>query len=56
LPRLREIAANDHKLAPGFWWPMSAEAEDADYAIENGARPENDVAERWLMASPMPGK
>ena len=48
LPRLREIAANDHRLAPGLWWPMSAEAEDAIYYIEHGTGRENDAAERWL--------
>lgn len=48
LPRLREIAANDHRLAPGLWWPLSAEAEDAIYYIEHGLGRENDAAERWL--------
>jgi hypothetical protein len=48
LPRLREIAANDHRLAPGYWWPMSAEAEDAIDVIENGNGRENDAGERWL--------
>ena len=48
LPRLREIAANDHRLVPGFWWPMSAEAEDAIYVIEHGNGRENDAGERWL--------
>lgn len=47
LPRLREIAATDHRLAPGYWWPMSAEAEDAIALIETGNRPEKDAAERW---------
>ena len=48
LPRLREIAATDHRLAPGYWWPMSAEAEDAIALIESGNSPENDAADRWL--------
>ncbi len=48
LPRLREIAANDHRLAPGLWWPMSAEAEDAIYYIEHGTGRENCAGERWL--------
>ncbi len=47
LPRLREIAATDHRLAPGYWWPMSAEAEDAIAVIETGNSPENDAADRW---------
>jgi hypothetical protein len=46
LPRLRQIAANDHRLAPGYWWPMSAEAEDAIGAI-TGDPPEVDAGERW---------
>ena len=48
LPRLREIAATDHRLAPGYWWPMSAEAEDAIDVIEHGNGRENDAAERWI--------
>ena len=48
LPRLRKIAATDHRLAPGFWWPMSAEAEDAIYIIKHGNGRENDAGERWL--------
>ena len=36
LPRLRKIAATDHRLAPGYWWPMSGEAEDAIYIIKHG--------------------
>lgn len=47
LPQLREIAATDHRLAPGFWWPMSAEAEDAIAVIETGNGQENDAAIRW---------
>ncbi len=47
LPQLREIAATDHRLAPGYWWPMSAEAEDVIAAIETGNSPENDAGHRW---------
>ena len=48
LPRLRKIAATDHRLAPGYWWPMSGEAEDAIYIIKHGNGREKDAAERWL--------
>jgi hypothetical protein len=48
LPQLRKIAKTDHRLAPGYWWPMSAEAEDAIYAIENGSPPERDASDKWL--------
>lgn len=48
LPTLRKIAATDHRLAPGYWWPMSAEAEDVIGCIETGQWPEPDAAERWL--------
>lgn len=47
LPRLREISATDHSLSPGYWWPMSAEAEDAIAVIETGNGQENDAAVRW---------
>jgi hypothetical protein len=47
LPRLREIAKHDTRLSPGFWWPMSAEAEDAIGCIETGSWPEPDAADRW---------
>ncbi|MEX2285840.1 MAG: hypothetical protein WD648_02045 [Planctomycetaceae bacterium] len=47
LKKLRQIAANDHRLAPGYWWSMSSEAEDVICCIENGHWPENDAAERW---------
>ena len=47
LPRLREIAASDHRLGPGFWWPMSAEAEDAICVIETGHWPIPDAGDRW---------
>lgn len=46
LPKLREIAATDHRLAPGYWWSMSAEAEDAIHVIEHGTLAEPDAAER----------
>ncbi|HEV3021318.1 MAG TPA: hypothetical protein VGX76_02580, partial [Pirellulales bacterium] len=47
LRKLREIAANDHRLAPGCWWPMSAEAEDVIHCIETGQWLSPDAAERW---------
>ncbi len=47
LPRLQEIAANDQRLAPGFWWPMSAEAEDAISCIATGRWLDPDAADRW---------
>ncbi|HVW00832.1 MAG TPA: hypothetical protein VHB77_10845 [Planctomycetaceae bacterium] len=46
IPRLREIADSDHRLSPGFWWPMSAEAEDALGCIETGKWPQPDASER----------
>lgn len=48
LPRLREIAAHDHRLAPGYWWPMSAEAEDTIACIETGTGLDPEAAERWI--------
>ena len=48
LPRLREIAAQDHRLAPGYWWPMSAEAEDTIACIETGTGLTPEAAERWI--------
>jgi hypothetical protein len=48
LPRLREIAANDHRLAPGYWWTLSAEAEDAIGCIKTGHWPNPEAAERWM--------
>ena len=48
LPRLRDIAANDHRLAPGYWWPLSAEAEDVICCIEKGHWPNPEAAERWM--------
>ena len=47
LPRLREIAAHDHRLAPGFWWPMAAEAQDAIDCIKMGQPAGPDAGERW---------
>jgi hypothetical protein len=44
---LAEIAKTDHRLGPGFWWPMSAEAEDIIICIKTGRRPEPNAAERW---------
>jgi hypothetical protein len=55
VPRLREIAADDHRLAPGYWWPMSAEAEDALGCIETGNWPQPDAAERWHSGLPARG-
>ena len=51
LPVLRRIAANDHRLAPGFWWPMSGEAEDTICALETGCSPEVAADERWSDTS-----
>lgn len=48
LRQLRHIAANDKRLSPGFWWPMSAEAEDIIGCIEFAKWPQPDAAERWL--------
>jgi hypothetical protein len=50
LPRLRELA-KDKRHAPGIWWPMSAESEDAIACIENGIWPEPDAADRWQRHS-----
>ncbi|WLD10772.1 hypothetical protein [Planctellipticum variicoloris] len=47
LPRLRGIAATDHMLAPGYWWPLSAEAADVIGCIETGTWPQPDAAHRW---------
>jgi hypothetical protein len=51
LPKLREFAKHDDRLAPGFWWPVSAEAEDVIGCIENGIWPDPDAAERWQGSS-----
>jgi hypothetical protein len=49
--RLREIAAHDHRLAPGFWWPMSAQAQDVLACITTGQWPEPEASQRWIGAS-----
>jgi hypothetical protein len=46
LPKLRQIAKHDHRLAPGYWWPMSAEAVDVIACVNNGQWPNPDAAER----------
>lgn len=51
LPKLRQIAKHDHRLAPGYWWPMSAEAEDIIGCIEKGQWPQPDAGERWARNS-----
>jgi hypothetical protein len=51
LPRLRQIAATDHRLAPGYWWPMSGEAEDIIGCIETGSWPQPDAADRWPVTT-----
>lgn len=48
LPKICEIAAHDHRLAPGYWWPMSAEAEDIIHCIQHGTWKMPDASERWL--------
>jgi len=48
LPRLRQIAKNDQRLAPGYWWPMSAEAADVINCIAEGHWPDPDAGERWV--------
>lgn len=52
LPKLRLIAANDSRLAPGYWWPMSAEADDAIGCIATGNWPQPDAGERWPSTGP----
>jgi len=52
LPRLRTIAARDRRLAPGFWWPMSAEARDVIYCIQNGHWPNLDAGDRFSSSGP----
>lgn len=47
LPRLCQIAKNDKRLAPGFWWPMFSEAEDAIGCITTGRWPDPCASERW---------
>ncbi|HET6327871.1 MAG TPA: hypothetical protein VFG04_24515 [Planctomycetaceae bacterium] len=47
IPKLRRIAKHDHRLAPGYWWPMSAEAVDTLACLETGQRPNPDAGERF---------
>jgi hypothetical protein len=47
IPKLQEFASHDHRFSPGYWWPMSAEAEDVVACIQNGCWPTKDAAERW---------
>ena len=47
LPRLRKFGRHDNRLAPGFWWPMSAEAEDVILCIKDGHWPNPDAGDRW---------
>lgn len=47
LPRLRQIAKNDKRVAPDVWWPMFSEAEDAIGCITTGHWPQPDASERW---------
>jgi len=46
IPKLRLIAKHDQRLAPGYWWPMSAEAVDVIACINTGQWPNPDAAER----------
>jgi hypothetical protein len=46
VPKLRLIAKHDHRLAPGYWWPMSAEAVDVIGCVQNGRWPDPEAAER----------
>lgn len=39
IPKLRELADNDHAMMPG-WWPVAQEAEDALLNIEREPGPE----------------
>jgi hypothetical protein len=50
LPSLRQIARHDHRLAPGYWSPMSAEAFDVMTCIQTGSWPETDAGERFKNA------
>ncbi len=47
IPKLRLIAKRDHRLAPGYWWPMSAEAVDVLTCIRIGGWPQHEAAERF---------
>jgi hypothetical protein len=46
IPKLRLIAKHDQRLAPGYWWPMSAEAVDVIACVETGQWPDPEAAER----------
>jgi hypothetical protein len=48
LPRLRQIAAHDDRLSPGYWWPMSAEAKDVIFCFKHGHWPDIDAGDRFL--------
>jgi hypothetical protein len=52
LPKLRQIAKHDHRLAPGYWWPMSAEASDVIVCIKTGSWPSADAGERFDWSGP----
>ena len=59
LPQLHDMKANDHRFAPGLWWPMSAEAEDVICVINTGHWPEHDAGDRWngnASRGPMNGR
>jgi hypothetical protein len=47
IPKLRRIARHDQRLAPGYWWPMSAEAVDVLACLETGQWQEPEAAERF---------
>lgn len=47
ISKLRLIAKHDHRLVPGYWWPMSAEAVDVIACIESGQWPDPEAAERY---------
>jgi len=51
IPILKTIAARDRRIAPGYWWSMSAEAADALHCLEHRSWPEIDAAERWAGKS-----
>jgi hypothetical protein len=52
LPKLRQIAKHDHRLAPGYWWPMSAEAADVITCIKTGSWPRADAGDRFSSSGP----
>jgi hypothetical protein len=47
IPTLRHIAKHDQRLAPGYWWPMSAEAVDVLACLKTGQWQEPEAAERF---------